>query len=82
MTKTELKSSIVKIVASINDSSILENLHNQLLQHKAEKEGEADWWLTASEQEKALVEKGMNDIKNGRTTPHEDVMNEIKNRFN
>jgi len=39
--------------------------------------GETDWWNEITEEEKASIEKGLVDIKEGRITPHSDV----KKRF-
>lgn len=34
-----------------------------------------------SDTEKRLIEAGLNDIKNGKTIPHEQVMKDIKREF-
>ncbi|NJK98724.1 MAG: hypothetical protein HC905_30800 [Bacteroidales bacterium] len=36
-----------------------------------------DWWDDLSESQKAGIERGLNDIKNGRTISH----NEVKNKY-
>ena len=38
-----------------------------------------DWALTLTEEQKAQIERGMEDVKNGRVVPHEEVMERIKN---
>ncbi len=32
-----------------------------------------DWWDDLSDSQKQGIELGLNDIKNGRTIPHDDV---------
>ncbi len=39
-----------------------------------ENEFENDWWDEISDAEKLSIERGLEDIKNGNTIPHEEVM--------
>jgi len=32
-----------------------------------------DWWNDLSDSQKQGIERGLEDIDNGRTTPHEDI---------
>jgi len=33
----------------------------------------SDWWDEISEAEKASIDRGLDDIKHGRVSPHEEV---------
>lgn len=79
MTKTELKSSIVQIIATINDSSILETLHAQLLKHKVEED--ADWFHELSEETKKSIQISREQIKRGEVISHDEVMADIKKLY-
>jgi len=35
---------------------------------------ETDWWNTISQKERDAIEEGLRDIREGHTTPHEEVM--------
>lgn len=37
-------------------------------------DSEADWWDELEEEEKASIERGLDDLKNGRVISHEEVM--------
>ena len=37
--------------------------------------GNKDWWDDLSEEQKAGIERGLNDIDQGRTISHEEVKN-------
>lgn len=37
-----------------------------------------DWSLTLTDEQKRQIEKGLDDVKNGRVVPHEEVMERIK----
>jgi len=39
-----------------------------------EADQEADWWNEISGEEKVAIEKGLVQMKEGKTTPHEKVM--------
>jgi predicted transcriptional regulator len=36
---------------------------------------EEDWWDTISQQERDDIEEGLEDIRNGRTVPYEEMRN-------
>jgi hypothetical protein len=46
------------------------------------KEEAADWWNEISEEERQSIEKGILEADNGKLISHEDVMREIKLKYN
>jgi hypothetical protein len=46
------------------------------------KEEAADWWNEISEAERQSIEKGISEADNGKLISHEDVMREIKSKYN
>jgi len=38
-----------------------------------------DWYYTLSEEQIKQIERGLDDVKNGRVVPHEEVMKKLKN---
>jgi len=62
------KIDIIQWIAGLNDRSILQQLKKIKEQAKQQ-----DWWKTISEEERQSIERGLEDSKNGRITPHSDV---------
>ena len=63
------KIELINWLKSLTDVSILEKI-----KWLKENQNEAiDWWNEISEAEKSSIEKGMEDSKNKRVTPHEEV---------
>ncbi len=51
--------------------------------NKKEKNNQAsipssDWWHEITEEEKAAIERGLEDVKNNKLISHEEVLKEIK----
>ena len=44
-------------------------------------DSEADWWDELEEEEKASIERGLDDLKNGRVISHEEVMKQYPQWF-
>ena len=63
------KVDIIQWVAGLNDQSILEQL--KIMKDQSTKN--ADWWDTISIEERQSIERGLEDSKNGRVTPHSEV---------
>lgn len=38
---------------------------------------EKDWYTTLNDEQKTSIEQGKNDIQNGKTHSHQDIMNEM-----
>ena len=64
------KIDIIQWIAGLNDKSILQQLKKIKEQAKAKQQ---DWWETISEEERQSIERGLEDSKNGRITPHSEV---------
>ena len=46
------------------------------------KETAADWWDEISEAERESIEKGLAEADRGELIPHEEVMKEVKAKYN
>jgi predicted transcriptional regulator len=69
------KIQLIAMITQLNDSDVLDAIENLLLESKK------DWWDTISEAEKKAIDRGLDDIKNGRVVSHEQVMKEIDKKF-
>jgi predicted transcriptional regulator len=69
------KIQLIAMITQLDDSGVLDSIENLLLESKK------DWWDTISEAEKKAIDQGLDDIKNGRVIPHEQVMKEFDERF-
>jgi hypothetical protein len=69
------KIQLISMITQLHDSDVLDSIENLLLESKK------DWWDTISEAEKKAIDQGLDDIKNGRVIPHEQVMKEFDERF-
>lgn len=58
------KLEIIKCVTSLKDDTAFQKL--RLLREQPKK---TDWWTEISEEERAAIDKGLEDIKAGRVTP-------------
>ena len=43
---------------------------------------EEDWYYTLTDEQRKQIERGLEDVKNGRVVPHEEVMKNIKKILN
>lgn len=77
MSTAELKYSLFKAIDSINDSKTLEAIYSFIAKKK-----DVDFWDELSPEEKEAIEDGVAQAERGELIPHEDVMKEIKNKFN
>jgi len=62
------KLEIIKWVTGLKDDTALEKL--RLLRRQPKKR---DWWTEISDEEKAAIDKGLEDIKAGRVVPHKEA---------
>jgi thiamine pyrophosphate-dependent acetolactate synthase large subunit-like protein len=46
-----------------------------------EQEGETDWWDEISDEERASIQEGLDQLDRGEGIPHEKVMEEIKAKY-
>ena len=63
------KVDIIQWVAGLDDETILQQL--KIIKDQSIKK--ADWWDTISIEERQSIERGLEDSKNGRITPHSEV---------
>lgn len=76
MSTAELKYSIIELISSINDESKLRMIYQSISSDSK------DWWEDLTEDQKASVERGLEDIKHGRITPHDQAMAELREHIN
>lgn len=70
------KLKLIEWITHITSDSVLEKI--KLLK---EKHSESDWWEEITEEEKASIEKGLEDVKAGRVIPHSEVKKEYAKRL-
>ncbi len=62
------------------------NTRKPLILKKVEKilknEEETDWWDEISEEERLSINKGLAEADKGDLLPHEEVMKEVKAKYN
>ena len=76
MSTAELKNYLVKLIIDIEDESLLEKVKSYVSTLVTGKD--VDWWDTISEDEKASIEKGIEQADKGQLTPHDEVMKKYK----
>lgn len=72
-----LKDALHRLVLETNDDTILRQVQHFFLSIK-EKNNTMDWWLTISDNEMALINKGLEDAQNGKLIP----LNEVRTFIN
>lgn len=71
MNMESAKRELIEWIMTIKDDSIIERIKMlKEAQHKT------DWWDEIADEEKASIEKGLEDVKMGRIIPHEEVKKE------
>ena len=80
MNVVELKSDLHKLIDKINDTNILNAI--KVILSKQAKESESDWWDELSEEERKSIEIGLAEADRGEVRPHEEVMEEIREKYN
>lgn len=76
MSTSELRSNLHQLIDRISDQSILEAVYTLLSGNRTET---SDWWDELSEDQKKSIELGLKDVEEGRTIPHNEVMQEVRN---
>jgi len=64
-----LKLELIEWLTKLEDSETIEYLKNV----KDSKSSDHDWWEDLTQEQKKGIEKGLQDIDQGRTVPHEEV---------
>lgn len=67
------KLQLIERLASLDDEIILQQLEVLLFQ-------EEDWWDELTEAQKESLKRGLEDAKNGRVHPFEEVMAEFESK--
>lgn len=79
MSTAELKSNLISLINRINDNSKLQAIYTLL--SSTENVDEADWWNELSTAEKASIEKGLEDYKNGTVFTSEQVKSDMAKKY-
>jgi len=78
MNTVEIKTDLHQLIDKINDVSIL-NAVKVLL---SKGEAETDWWDEISAEERHAIEQGLAEADRGEVIPHEEVMKQVKAKYN
>ncbi len=69
---TEMKNLAKKYLDTADEKTI------KMVLAMLEVDAEKDWWDDLPDDAKKSIERGLQDIENGRVTPHEEVMRKYK----
>lgn len=78
MGTVELKLSLHQLIDGVTDNAVLEAIHTLL--SKTASNQEEDWYLSLSEEAKASIQRGIDDLNNGHTISNEEAMNRIHDK--
>lgn len=81
MTISEVKNDLHRLVVETDDANVLQRIMAIFIALRDGKE-EADWWDTISDQEKMLINKGVQQLQQGQRIPHNIVRQEINQLLN
>jgi hypothetical protein len=70
------KLELVQRILNTNKPSLLEKITKIF-----EQEGETDWWDELSDEERASIQEGLDQLDRGEGIPHEKVMKEMKAKY-
>ena len=71
------KLEIVQLILNTEKPALLKKVEDVLKKEKVN-----DWWDEISEAERHAIEKGLEEADRGELIPHEEVMKEVKAKFN
>ena len=71
------KIELVRLIINTEKPSLLKKVEEIL-----KKEKESDWWDEIGEEERKAIDQGINEADNGKFIPHEEVMKEVKAKYN
>lgn len=77
MSTSELRLSLHQLIDAVTDSSVLQAIHTLLSQASKEE----DWYTELSDASKASIERGLDDLKNGRVISNEQAMARITDKI-
>lgn len=78
MSTVDLKISLHQLIDGVSDNSVLEAVYTLL--SKATANQEEDWYTTLSEEAKASIERGLDDLKNDQVVSQETAMKRISEK--
>lgn len=67
---------LIEWIAGLNDAKTIK----EFLVLKKSKE--VDWWDGTSEEERLSIKQGLAELDRGESTPHEEVMREVREKYN
>ncbi|MFW6043742.1 MAG: hypothetical protein ACOCPW_05245 [Marinilabiliaceae bacterium] len=67
----KIKNHLHKLIVETDDESILHKVDVYFKSLKSSQD--EDWWVAISEQEKTNIKTGLQQLKDGKKIPHEDV---------
>ena len=73
--KAEIKNYLIKLISETNDENILNEVKAYFVALKNRK---SDWWDMISKEEKEKIEKGLQQLKNGKKIPHSEVKQKVE----
>ena len=72
MSTAELKNYLHQLIVETNDASVLKKVKAYFASLQKES-NEKDWWDTISEEEKKKIKTGIQQLKQGKGVPHNEV---------
>ena len=70
------KLNLLEWLGGLNDPEILEEFIT------LKKSRDVDWWDEISEEEQSAIDEGITQLNRGEGIPHEQVMKEIREKYN
>lgn len=77
MTVSLLKKSLFQLIDQIEDVELLAAVYKIISSSQQIANSERDWWLDISQTEQRMVQQGLEEVRNGETIPHKEVMAEV-----
>ena len=71
-----VKLKLVQRILNTNKPSLLKKIDKIF-----EQESETDWWNEISDEERASIQEGLDELDRGEGIPHEKVMEEMKAKY-
>ena len=66
----EIKNYLHKLIVETDDENVLSKVHAYFTTLKSK---DSDWWETISNNEKATIKKGLQQLEDGLGIPHDEV---------
>jgi hypothetical protein len=80
MTATKLKSNLFQLVENSKNTKLLSIVYELLSSDKSKKSG-TDWWDTLTHEQKAEIEKSLQELQSGQSISHKQVMAKYKGKY-